>query len=430
MNLPLTSDPDVRTEFCLNRTELCLKLAGLLFSGSASTQRTMDSVARLYHYLGGLGKITVLVSYDAVTISETNGDTRSNRISRFPSTFTANIKALMEVSSFLRGLDRNNPTPDEVWQFLENAGSGKPVYRLHWQFLAAGTLGACYCAINSGDMLSLGISFVCTIVIFGLRRLLLDAGMNFYAATLLGLITGISLAVLFSSSDGVATKSVAIVSPTLFLIPAVPMVLGGMDILRGHNGIGLARLATPFMMLLTLFLGLSIVMGMFSPALESGAIAPPGWPWFLVIVTVACATGSAMLAILFNSPHNYLPLFFLCGATTWGVHAFIMHLGYSPEAGTFLGAVASTVIAILLSRRTHVDCVILAMLSVIPMVPGYLTMRGARGIASMANLGGEISLADLSETSHFVLKALLIFTAIILAPVFTLLVLDRRSQRI
>ena len=73
---------------------------------------------------------------------------------------------------------------------------------------------------------------------------------------------------------------------------------------------------------------------------------------------------------------------------------------------------------------------ILAMLSVIPMVPGYVTMRGARGIASIANLGGEISLADLSQTSHFVLKALLIFTAIILAPVFTLLVLDRRSERI
>jgi len=80
VNLPLTSDPDVRTE-------LCLKLGGLLFSGSASTQRTMDS-----------------------------------------------------------------------------------------------------------------------------------------ASTLLALITGISLAVLFSSSDAVATKSVAIVSPTLFLIPAVPMV--------------------------------------------------------------------------------------------------------------------------------------------------------------------------------------------------------------
>ena len=59
--MPLTSDPDVRTE-------LCLKLGGLLFSGSASTQRTMDSVTRLYHYLGGTGKITVLVSYDAVIV--------------------------------------------------------------------------------------------------------------------------------------------------------------------------------------------------------------------------------------------------------------------------------------------------------------------------------------------------------------------------
>ncbi|MEI7938009.1 MAG: threonine/serine exporter family protein [Verrucomicrobiota bacterium] len=421
--MPLTSDPDVRTE-------LCLKLGGLLFSGSASTQRTMDSVTRLYHYLGGTGKITVLVSYDAVIVSETNGDPRSNRISRFPSTFTANIKALMEISSFLRGLDRNNPTPDEVRQFLENTGSGKPVYRLHWQFLAAGTLGACYCAINSGDMLSLGISFLCTIVIFGLRKWLLGAGLNFYAATLLALITGISLAVLFSSSAAVATKSVAIVSPTLFLIPAVPLVLGGMDLLREHNGIGLARWATPLMMLLTIFLGLAVVMGIFSPGLERGTIAPADWPGFLAIVTVACATGSAMLAILFNSPPKCLPLFFLCGATTWGLRALIMHLGYSPEAGTFLGAVAATVIAILLSWRTHVDCVILAMLSVIPMVPGYITMRGARGIASMANLGGEISLADLSETSHFVLKALLIFTAIILAPIFTLLLLDRRSKRI
>ena len=261
MNLPLTSDPDVRTE-------LCLKLGGLLFSSSASTQRTMDSVAKLYRHLGGTGKITVSVSYDAIIVSETNGDTRSNRTSQFPSTFTANIKALMEVSSFLRGLDRNNPTPDEVRQFLENAGSGNPVYRLHWQFLAAGTLGASSCAINSGDMLSLGISFVCTIVIFGLRKLLLGAGMNFYAATLLGLITGISLAALFSSSDAVATKSVAIVSPALFLIPGVPMVLGGMDVLQEHNGIGLARWATTFMMFLTIFWGVAIVVGIFWACFE------------------------------------------------------------------------------------------------------------------------------------------------------------------
>jgi len=136
------------------------------------------------------------------------------------------------------------------------------------------------------------------------------------------------------------------------------------------------------------------------------------------------------VGILFNSPVKYLPLFLLCGATTWGVRALAMHLGWSPEGGTFTGAVASTLLAILLSRKTHVDCVILAMLSVIPMVPGYMAIRGVRGIFAITNSGGEISLSGVSETTHFIFTATLIFLAIILGPVFTLHVADRKSARI
>lgn len=70
------------------------------------------------------------------------------------------------------------------------------------------------------------------------------------------------------------------------------------------------------------------------------------------------------------------------------------------------------------------------MLSVIPMVPGYMTIRGVRGVFEMTNLGGEISLSGLSETTHFVFTSTLIFLAIILGPVFTLLLADRKSARI
>jgi uncharacterized membrane protein YjjP (DUF1212 family) len=77
-------------------------------------------------------------------------------------------------------------------------------------------------------------------VIFGLRRLLMQHEMNIYASTLLGLIAGTSLAVALSSFEIVTTKSVALIAPTLFLIPGITMVLGGIDILPNHNSIGLA----------------------------------------------------------------------------------------------------------------------------------------------------------------------------------------------
>jgi uncharacterized membrane protein YjjP (DUF1212 family) len=66
MNIPATSEPDTRSG-------LCLKLGGLLFSGGASTQRIIDSVTRLYHYLGGSGELTVTVSYVAIMVSESRG---------------------------------------------------------------------------------------------------------------------------------------------------------------------------------------------------------------------------------------------------------------------------------------------------------------------------------------------------------------------
>jgi uncharacterized membrane protein YjjB (DUF3815 family) len=107
-----------------------------------------------------------------------------------------------------------------------------------------------------------------------------------------------------------------------------------------------------------------------------------------------------------------------------------MHLGWSPEGGTFTGAVASTLLAVFISRKTHVDYVILAMLSVIPMVPGYIAIRAVRGIFALTKPGGGISLSGVSETTHFIFTATLIFLAIILGPAFTLLVADRKSARI
>jgi len=42
------------------------------------------------------------------------------------------------------------------------------------------------------------VCFICTMVIFGLRRTFIQAGMNFYASTLLALVAGVTLAVFFS----------------------------------------------------------------------------------------------------------------------------------------------------------------------------------------------------------------------------------------
>jgi len=101
----------------------------------------------------------------------------------------------MEISFYLHNLERTHPTTAGISEFLNKIVIGPQVYKAPLQFLVAGVLGICYCAINNGDLWSMMVSFVCTMVIFGFRRIFIQAGMNFYASALLGLVAGVTLAV-------------------------------------------------------------------------------------------------------------------------------------------------------------------------------------------------------------------------------------------
>ncbi|MFZ0712548.1 MAG: threonine/serine exporter family protein, partial [Terrimicrobiaceae bacterium] len=89
---------------------LCLLLGRILFSFGATAERIQDSIACLARYLGF--KVDALVSYEALLITVSEGETFRTRVDSRRAFAGLNLLGLLRVSQTLRGLLRSKPSPE------------------------------------------------------------------------------------------------------------------------------------------------------------------------------------------------------------------------------------------------------------------------------------------------------------------------------
>ncbi len=317
----------------------------MLFHFGATTQRIQDSIAWLARFLGC--EVEVLVSYDALMITVHDGPTFRTRIDSSRGVAGLNLMGLVRVSQLVRGLPGCRSNAEEVEEALCGIRDTPPVHGVAVQALAAGCAGAGFCIVNSGDPASWVCSFLVAAFIFAIRRRLTALKFNVQMTLFVIAFAGSLLAGLLARLTQTATPAIALLAPCLFLVPGVPMINGGVDIVRNHVTMGIARIGFTLVVLLVLSLGVGLTVPLF-PLRISAAFSMPG-AWEIAMVSVAGALAAGALACLNNGGLPFIALCALGGLIGRLIRALVTEVGFDVIKASLLGALCSSLVVIFIA---------------------------------------------------------------------------------
>lgn len=119
---------------------------------------------------------------------------------------------------------------------------------------------ACFCRLFQGDMTSMAIVFVATLVGFYLRQVLMRRHWNHLAIFILSSFTASmigSCGYLFQLGN---TPAMALGTSVLYLIPGVPLINSIMDIIDGHVLASISRFINAVLLIICIAIGLSLTL--------------------------------------------------------------------------------------------------------------------------------------------------------------------------
>ena len=132
-----------------------------------------------------------------------------------------------------------------------------------------------------------------------------------------------------------------------------------------------------------------------------------------------CGTAAAGFGILFNTPTNALLPVWLGGFISGLIKFSVLNplIGLGIVGASFLGALASGLVIVLIANWQNLPPLIIAIPSVIPLVPGVFAYKTLLGLMKLTHVMGDDYTATLSSTVHFGLKTLFVVLGICLGIV-------------
>lgn len=405
--------------------QLSLLLGRILFSFGATAQRIQDSITCLARYLGC--KVETLVSYDALLITVNDSEGFRTRIASARGVAGLNLLGVTRVSNLLRELPHSQPSAKELEQTLCAISDAPHSHRVALQALAAGCAGVGFCIVNGGDPASWLCSFVAGAFIFAIRRPLAARKFNIHLTLFAIALAGSFLAALLARITQTSTPAIALLGPVLFLVPGVPIINGGIDVVRNHVTIGIARVGFALAVTVALCLGVGLTASIV-PVRISLPFSLPG-AWGILLVSVAGALASAALACLNNAA---LPLIALCalgGLTGRLVRALLTCGGLDLITASLIAVLCSTLVVGFIAERLRWPSVLAAVMAALPMVPGYFVIAGLYSLLTFA-AAQTPDPAQLSVALQTLARAVFISVALVIGVIGPVIILQRQRERV
>lgn len=124
--------------------------------------------------------------------------------------------------------------------------------------LLVGLANGSFCRLFGGDMISMAIVFVSTIIGFYIKQSLQRRGVNVYIVFMMSAFAAsicTSISILFDT-----TSEIALATSVLYLVPGVPLINGVIDIVEGYVLTGFSRLTEASLLIVSIAIGLSFTL--------------------------------------------------------------------------------------------------------------------------------------------------------------------------
>lgn len=359
-----------------------LRLARLLLASGADTEHVRDRIETLAGRLGLT--VQLFAGSERLLLMVGNGGVYRTRIGHAVGGMGIDAGRLFELEGVAQEFASGRSgvqAADAKLEAIEHKNRAYP----GWLVVVAVALTAASLArLFGASWPVVGAAFAGGAVNTLLRRWLPSIGvLPAAAAALTAAVSGV-VAVLplqFAEID----PTLALVAAGMILVPGVPLINGVRDLVQGHPAVGVARLASGFVIVLSIATGLSaasMLWGVQMPVALQTQNLPVYWD---VLFSGLAAFG---FAVLFDAPRKAVAAIVICGALSHGARTGIMALGVDIGLATLVGAFLAAVLAMRFARRLAAPWTAFAFPGVVSMVPGsyaFRAMIGALDIMSSGN---------------------------------------------
>lgn len=421
----------------LRKLDLLCRTGAILMESNADSSRIFRNLERAEAFLGlPQENVHVYLNYNIIMINISDSHHSFSKYQRCPH-HCVEMSVISRVSKMLWQAIKEDWSLDRYEQELNALKHIKKNYTPWMIAIAAGFACGGFCIQFGCDWVAFFYASIAAALGFRLKMWLGKKGVNTYVgigisafvATLLAWLSSFislnpdiaaSLPSIFHSD----TPWHPMMACTLFIVPGVPLINFVSDMLSDYVQIGLTRAVTTLMIVLAMAFGIAFAIQICG--IDNFVKDLSMTPHHNYFTYAAAAAISAMgFATIYNVPKRILPALALGGIIAVCTRNFV-NLGPSTnniglDMGLIVGSFCGSALVSLIATRTchwhHIPHQIIAIPSVIPMVPGVLMYRSLFAFIDMQGVVGELTVA-FNNAVHASLVVLFIAVGVAIPNIF------------
>ena len=403
--------------------------ASTLMAVGAQTSRIQLNTVRMARSFGYHTNLLIFPKTFSITLLDAEHNRSYTYIKKTPG-MALNFKANMRLSALSwKAFDHKLPLK-ELWRMFKIIVKEKR--ENPWLvLLLAAFANACFCRLFDGNLTSMAIVWVATLVGFFIRQQLSRRGVNHLAVFVICAFAS----TLIGATDYLyfhgGTEDISLGTSMLYLVPGVPLINGVMDIVDGHALDGIARLTNACLLIICIALGLSATVIMFDidPTTFTKVVRPD-------VVQAAIADGlfaavaGAGFAIISNPPRKALLVCALLACVGHGIRYFLMHntgLMLDQVTASTIAGFAIGLLAVPFAMRIHCPAECFAFPSLLPMVPGMFAYKAIRDLINIVRLPDDYTMEYVSRFFSNASLTVLVMFGMVVGCIIPIFIFHRQS---
>ena len=383
------------------KLDLLLRTGKLLMESAADTnriERTMKRVAAFMEIPEEKLHLDIRWTMIMVNVSD-----ESHSFSKFQKCqkHGINMTTITAISQLSRNAVRENYTLTQYEDELQKIARQPRNYLPNLVAIGAGFACGGFCKLFGCDWMAFLFTSLCAFAGFHLRTYCIEKGINVYMSIAIAAFISTCLAYASSFTGLSDTPFQPLLACALFIVPGVPLINFVDDMIDNHLLVGITRAANTIVIMGAMTFGIAFairVLVMNDMEIDykfSELSMVPHDPYY--IYAIAAAIAAVGFSMIFNIQRHLLWVVAIGGIIAVCTRNFVnLNLGYGPVIGSFTGSIVVSLLAVKASHYFHVPIHVLAIPSVIPMIPGVLMYRSIFAFINMQGVIGEVTNAFLN----------------------------------
>jgi len=379
----------------------------LLMMHGADTDHAQQRVTGIVHDLGH--EAHVFISAEAILLTVGSGSQFRTKVGHQMTGPGVDMTRLMYLEQLLDAVHQQPMAPDVIDARLDVIEHEPVGYSVFLIMLGVAVTAGSLARLFGANWPVVGAAFIagcCSILV---RSLLALQRVNAIASVFVTALVSGLLGTLVLRLEPSASPVLCLTAAGMILVPGVPLINGVRELVDGHAGNGIARLAISALIVLVIGFALLLATTVAGDALPVDA-APGTLPVLEdVLFSALAAIG---YALLFNVPMASMWVCILCGALSHGTRTALSSTVLGIAGGSLVGAFVAGVIARLAGRHYRVPAVTFAFPGIVAMIPGSYGFRAGIGGLHLMTLGKGAPLGLIAETLALAITAVVVTIAI------------------